>query len=128
MTRINAGIPPKLLTRQHLLAEHREMVRIPNAVYQGKADLSKPVPESFRMGAGHVRFFYDKLGYLFRRYRAVHRECVRRGYAVSDMRDAWKAVPKKEWRPRDRDAALVRARLRERDPDNYNKPLPLGRV
>ena len=32
MTRINAGIPPKKLTNRHLLAEHREIKRIPNVI------------------------------------------------------------------------------------------------
>jgi hypothetical protein len=32
MTRINTGIPPKELTDKHLLAEHREIKRIPNCI------------------------------------------------------------------------------------------------
>ena len=30
MTRINCGIPPEELSDKHLLAEHREIKRIPN--------------------------------------------------------------------------------------------------
>lgn len=38
MTRINL-IPPEELCDQHLLAEHRELTRIPNAVARGKFSL-----------------------------------------------------------------------------------------
>ena len=36
MTRINAGIPVEKLSDQHLLAEHREIKRIPNTKFTGK--------------------------------------------------------------------------------------------
>ena len=36
MTRVNVGIPPVELVDQHLLAEHREIKRIPNCVAKGK--------------------------------------------------------------------------------------------
>ena len=32
MTRINVGIPPAELTGKHLIAEHREIKRIPNCI------------------------------------------------------------------------------------------------
>ena len=38
MTRINL-VPPEELCDQHLLAEHRELTRIPNAVAKGKYHL-----------------------------------------------------------------------------------------
>jgi deoxyribonuclease (pyrimidine dimer) len=71
MTRINAGIRPAELVDQHLLAELREIKRIPNVVKQGKAKLDG-IPERFSLGTGHVRFFYNKLGYLLRRYRSLY--------------------------------------------------------
>jgi len=37
MTRINAGYSVRRLTDKHLLAEHREIKRIPNMVKSGKA-------------------------------------------------------------------------------------------
>ena len=63
MTRINIGIPPKQLTNKHLIAEHREIKRIPNVISKGKYNL-KSIPPEFTLGKGHVSFFYDKLQYL----------------------------------------------------------------
>ena len=54
MTRINCGIPPAELTNKHLIAEHREIKRIPNCVIKGKYSLTGQ-PDSFKLGAGHVK-------------------------------------------------------------------------
>ena len=59
MTRINL-VPPEELCDQHLLAEHRELTRIPNAVAKGKYHL-KGQPAEYKLGEGHVRFFFNKL-------------------------------------------------------------------
>lgn len=81
MTRINC-IPPSELCDQHLLAEHRELTRIPNALISGRA---KPtaIPATYRLGPGHVSFFYNKLGYLKSRYRLLCDECLLRGFRVA---------------------------------------------
>ena len=82
MTRINV-VPPAELCDQHLLAEHRELTRVPSAVARaGGAVTLLPADADYRLGAGHVRFFYDKLGYLLERYGLLHAECVRRGFNV----------------------------------------------
>lgn len=93
MTRINL-VPPSELCDQHLLAEHRELTRIPNTVYRrsladtldltGQADRVYTVrtnrhPEG---GRGHVKFFYDKMQFLFNRYMELTRHCGRRGFSV----------------------------------------------
>lgn len=67
MTRINGSIDPADLTDQHLLAEYREMVRIPNHVMRHEIRLDK-IPKSFRLGRGHVTFFYDKIQFLHQRF------------------------------------------------------------
>ena len=79
MTRINCGIPPKELSRLHLLAEHREIKRIPNVIKKknGIIDIKK-IPKEFCLGTGHVTFFYNKLKYLHNRYIDIHKECVTR--------------------------------------------------
>ena len=92
MTRINIGYNPKKLTRQHLIAEHREIKRIPNAVRTGKAVI-KDTPETFTLGKGHVRFFYNKLGYLKKRYIKIYNECIKRGYNVQNYSSAWDGIP-----------------------------------
>ena len=80
MTRINL-VPPAELCDQHLLAEHRELTRIPNAVAKGKYHL-KEQPTEYKLGEGHVRFFLNKLAFLKQRYDALHAECKARGFNV----------------------------------------------
>ena len=80
MTRINL-VPPAELCDQHLLAEHRELTRIPNAVAKGKFHL-KGQPTEYKLGEGHVRFFFNKLAFLKKRYDALHAECKARGFNV----------------------------------------------
>ncbi|MCW9710947.1 pyrimidine dimer DNA glycosylase/endonuclease V [Avibacterium sp. 21-586] len=80
MTRINV-VPPQELCDQHLLAEHRELTRIPNAVAKGKYNLTGQ-PADYKLGEGHVRFFFNKLQFLKNRYDLLHQECKARGFNV----------------------------------------------
>jgi len=82
MTRINV-VPVEELCDQHLLAEHRELTRIPNAVARGRFSLAGQ-PADYKLGEGHVRFFFDKLAFLKRRYTALHGECLARGFKVTN--------------------------------------------
>ena len=116
MTRINAGIRPAELVDQHLLAELREIKRIPNVVKQGKAKLDG-IPERFSLGTGHVRFLYNKLGYLLRRYRSLHAEAIRRGFQVQDWSGAWEGADPDlmvDWEETPEARAEVQARIQER--------------
>jgi deoxyribonuclease (pyrimidine dimer) len=116
MTRINCGIPPKQLTRQHLLAEAREIKRIPNVIAKGKY-VMKDIPEKFTLGKGHVKFFYNKLGYLKKRYEQIYAECLERGYNVTYFGNAWDHVPKElmgDYLPSLEDIKIVQARIDER--------------
>lgn len=81
MTRINV-VHPTELCDQHLLAEHRELTRIPNTVVRGKFSLEGQ-PEDYKLGEGHVRFFFNRLGFLYDRYQLLHKECLRRGFNVT---------------------------------------------
>lgn len=116
MTRINCGIPPAELTNKHLLAEHREIKRIPNVISKGKFSM-KDQPKEFTLGTGHVKFFYDKQRYLFDRYRLIYAECLRRGFKVTDYSGAWTKVPESmcnNYTPTDRDRKIVRQRIAEK--------------
>lgn len=116
MTRINVGIHPSELTRQHLIAEHREIKRIPNVVKTGRFTLNGQ-PKEFKLGAGHVKFFYDKLGYLLKRYKEIHAECINRGYNVQDYSDAWNGVPQSlmgDYTPTKHDREILLQRIEER--------------
>lgn len=70
MTRINSAIDPKNLTDQHLIAELRELPRIFTAVNKRieKGESFDDIPEKFTLGTGHVKFFYDKLSFLYQRH------------------------------------------------------------
>ncbi len=97
MTRINL-VPASMLCDQHLLAEHREITRVPNYVLR-RLSLGKPIVlselEDYTLGAGHVRFFYDRLAFLHVRYDRVHHECRRRGFDVQYHWPEMHGVPQK---------------------------------
>jgi len=110
MTRINVGIEPFELPDKLLIAEHREITRIPNAVRSGRAKL-KNLPLKFGLGTGHVRFFYDKLGYLEQRYLRLLKECQRRGFNVTDKRTAFHGVPLGQWYPDNNCRKILKRRI-----------------
>lgn len=116
MTRINCGIKPKELTNEHLLAEHREIKRVPNCISKGKYNL-KGQPEKFTLGTGHVKFFYDKLLYLQNRYEEIYAECIRREFNVTYYGGAWDGVPQElmgDYKPTEEDRVIIRERISER--------------
>ena len=117
MTRINVGIPPKELHTKHLLAEHREIKRIPNLAKK-KIDFTK-IPNVFSLGKGHVLFFYTRLLYLKKRYEEIYAECLSRNYRVTYFGDSWNGVPDnlmRDWSPTEEDIAQVRDRIAQRTP------------
>jgi hypothetical protein len=116
MTRINCGIPPKELTDKHLLAEHREIKRVPNVVKSGRFSM-KGQPTEFCLGTGHVKFFYDKLLYLYKRYLQIHHECKKRNFNVQNYKEAWDDIPVKmmnSYKPTHKDREIIRERIAER--------------
>ena len=94
MTRISASIQPIELCDKMLMAEHREIIRIPNTIKSGKAkvNLSK-IPLNFKLGTGHVIFFYDKLKYLHNRYKLLYLECLDRGFNVQNYNSCFENLP-----------------------------------
>lgn len=92
MTRINVAILPQELPDKLLLAEHREITRVPNAVTSGRA-IIESIPAKFTLGKGHVKFFYDKLLYLKNRYNALYIECSHRGFNVTNKLSAFDSIP-----------------------------------
>jgi len=116
MTRINVGIPPAELTGKHLIAEHREIKRIPNCVAKGKYNM-EGMPDKFKLGTGHVKFFYNKLKYLKKRYIMLYIECLRRGYKVQNYINAWNNIPKElmgNYTPTEEDRKIIRQRIKEK--------------
>ena len=116
MTRINAGILPEDLTSKHLIAEHREIKRIPNCVGKGKYNMDN-IPDKFKLGTGHVKFFYNKLLYLKNRYRSLYEECIRRGFSVQNYINAWDNVPEdlmNDYVPTNRDRKIIKERIKHK--------------
>ena len=121
MTRINC-VPPEELTRQHLLAEYRELPRVfgqaAKAAGRGEQPDDPRNPTVYTLGRGHVRFFYGRLRYLAVRHDQLRLEMRRRGYKTNlprmwgtvDLPTAWW----QDWTPTEADMALNRARIAER--------------
>ena len=82
MTRINAGIVPSRLVDAHAFIEYRELTRIPSAVLARTPVVAK-LPPTFRLGEGHMRFFYNKIEYIYNKYITVHDDVVARGYTLN---------------------------------------------
>ena len=119
MTRINC-VPPSELTNKHLGAEFFEVTRV--------FTLARPnanVPPTYRLGTGHVTFFYDKLQYIWERWCSLADEMLNRGYTLNeDKLDAVcdKADRSREqhpqlwnsWTPTEEAMQINRQRIKER--------------
>lgn len=113
MTRINAGVDPSELNTKMLIAEHREIKRIPNVIKSGRFKLDGQ-PKEFTLGTGHVKFFYTRIGFLKARYKTIYDECIRRGYDVTDFSDSFEGLPKQymgNYVPSENDRKLILARI-----------------
>lgn len=88
MTRINT-VPPMCLSTPHLMAEYRELPRIFTAVIklieQDKTPADVDIPDSYRLGTGHVKFFYNKCSWLYNRYSSLVHELQHRGYSLNQI-------------------------------------------
>lgn len=122
MTRINC-IPPNELARPHLVAEYRELPRVFALVRAAIARQERPDdprnPCEYCLGAGHVRFFYSRLGYLARRQAALVAEMKARGYQplFTDTHHLLDGFPEawcQDWEPTAEALALNRARIADR--------------
>jgi hypothetical protein len=85
MTRINV-VPVESLTRQHLVAEYREITRLPSNLKLSLNRKSKPfsmaeIPSVYTLGKGHVKYFFDKMQFLEKRFECLVAEMLKRGYS-----------------------------------------------
>ena len=116
MTRINVGIDPREIPKKALNAEHREIVRIPNMVRDGKFKNLFKAPKEFCLGEGHVLFFANKLGYLKRRYQAIYDACIEKNINVQSFITAFDGIDEKffgEYAPTEKDRSLIIDRMKE---------------
>ena len=77
MTRINC-IPVTELVDKHLVAEYRELPRVLKLARHPKA--GEVFPTEYTLGAGHVKFFYNKIDYIYERFTQLVLEMKRRGF------------------------------------------------
>ena len=115
MTRINL-IPVLELTDEHLLAEHRELKRIPSLIQKWKVNFEN-IPEKFVLWTGHVKFFYDKLWFLKKRYIQLYEECKKRWFTVQDYIWNFDWIDEKffwEFSPSKKDLEISKTRIREK--------------
>lgn len=71
MTRVNL-IPVEELTNKHLIAEKHEITRVFALAKNSKPNVK--IPNTYRMGKGHVTFFYNKVArvtYRMRFYKTI---------------------------------------------------------
>ena len=116
MTRINVAVKPIELNDKMLMAEHREIKRIPNSIKKGRYSLNG-IPDRFTLGTGHVKFFYNKLEYLHDRYIDLYNECIKRGFNVTNYEEAFNDLPDELYNwyiETDRDRAIILQRINER--------------
>lgn len=125
MTRINC-IPVEELSRQHLVAEYRELPRVFALAKKAAERGALRGPADYTLGKGHLLFFYTRLEYLARRHRQLVAEMKRRGYQPSFdgvSRQAHPDIPDVcwgDWTPDERAMQINRERIRERggNPDS----------
>lgn len=114
MTRINC-IPVSELTDQHLLAEYRELPRLSKL-----ARLPNPkevFPLNYKMGTGHVKFFYDKGEYLRRRFEdEIVPEMLSRGFnpQYTTYKLHTHAELNRDWQPTIDDEMINASRINDR--------------
>ena len=124
MTRINV-VPVEELSQKHLVAEYRELPRIFGAVRTVLAKGMTPHdtrqdPDAYRLGKGHMKFFYNRLTFLAKRQSALVEEMVRRGFKptfTDDLRKVHHDIPSVWWNdyvPTPEALTINRARMKER--------------
>ena len=139
MTRINC-IPVEELTDKHLLAEYRELPRVSALTWKWSqnsantswidTDLADEkvyrtwnLPRQYRLGTGHVKFFYNKGEYLRKRFEEqIVPEMQRRGFKTNFTK--YRSHPdgmNQDWTPDDAAIQVNRARIKERLDDNAGR-------
>jgi deoxyribonuclease (pyrimidine dimer) len=119
MTRINC-VPVGELSRQHLIAEYRELPRVFALAKKAFERGAFNQPAQYTMGTGHVTFFYTRLGYLARRHAQLVAEMLRRGYKpafTGSLKEAHPDMPDEfwgEWDPTEEALAMNRKRILQR--------------
>jgi len=120
MTRINSDLDPQTLKRMHLVAELREITMVPASLRRSlrtksASEVMRSIPKTFTLNKGHVTFFYNKLGFLSKRFDKLASEMERRGYSPDRSRrvafDGFDKMWYGEWQSTPADDAVVTERI-----------------
>jgi deoxyribonuclease (pyrimidine dimer) len=121
------------LKRVHLVAELREITMVPAALRRSlktkrPTEILTTIPKTFTLNAGHVKFFYNKLEFLRKRFSELSNEMERRGYIPNRSRiiafDGFDKIWYGDWDSSRADDDLVRERIALRisqKPHLYNE-------
>ena len=121
MTKINVGIEPTNLPDELLLAELREIKRLP---YFKRTLKDQTSPSEFTLGKGHIKFFMTRLRYARERYRRLKEEAERRGFMVTDFSQNFEGLgedEENEWRPGIKDKGKIIERISQRVRESKKK-------
>ena len=119
MTRINL-VNPKELSDQHLIAEYREIFMVGSSLQRSMKSLNwentkESLPEKFTLNKGHVKFFYNKGKYLYKRYLKLINEMQERGMNPDLSRQfkkrQWPTELYNDWEPNEIDMEIIRKRI-----------------
>lgn len=116
MSRINC-IPVEELDEDMLAGEYHELPRICGLVKKAIKRGEKPTdvrPNKYRFGIGHVRFFYNKLGYIKKRWDQIVERRRRENKLVNYPDLPLDGIPKEwfgEWEPDEEAIKLNRKRI-----------------
>lgn len=128
MTRINL-IHETTLSPKHLSGEFHEITRVYSLVRKnveaGRSVSDIKIPERFKLERGHVKFFYNKLDWITRRYVKLALELKYRNphskvdfdQVFKTIDDARRDIPTEwwnDWSPNPEDVAISYERILER--------------
>ena len=121
MTRINV-VPVTELTDKHLVAEYREIMRLPKNLNKSLNRKNKPfsmdeIPDNYTMGKGHVKFFYNKFLFLENRFKALLKEMHNRGFTTNFIDSSIfhvDSIYMNDYKPDNRALSINRQRIKER--------------
>ncbi|MCF7866576.1 pyrimidine dimer DNA glycosylase/endonuclease V [Candidatus Woesearchaeota archaeon] len=130
MVRINL-INPYVLADQHLIAEYNEILMLLG--YVKKTKKIENIPEKYKLGKGHIKFFANKIKYLKQRHEILKIEMKKRGFKPTKTINL-KEYPIKlcnNWKSNEEDKKIIKQRIIEKleqKPNyykHYSKPINL---
>ncbi len=84
MTRINVVPIDDNLENTILMGEYHEITRVYALVRNlQNSNRTVKIPDDYVLGKGHVTFFYNKLGYINKRYIELANELKKRNYNIN---------------------------------------------